>query len=110
MEGVMMNNSASSGAADMPDAARTASTPAVVASQEPRAAAAEVVLDGEQAVAVVDLTRSGPMLRWANTAFQRITGYTARQGRARGDVISPGYRSVVLAEIAEHAIDGASFP
>ena len=95
-----MNNFAPSGATET----------AAVTAGNLAAAAAEVVLDGERAVAVVDLAGSGPVLRWANTAFQRITGYTAREGRARGDLISPGYRSVVLAEIAEHAIDGASFP
>lgn len=102
-----MNNFAPSGAAET---AGVTEGPLAAAPEDPRAAAAEVVLDGERAVAVVDLGESGPVLRWANTAFQRITGFTAREGRARGDLISPGYRSVVLAEIAEHAIDGASFP
>ena len=102
-----MNNFAPSGGHET---AGVTGGPQAAARDDPRAAAAEVVLDGERAVAVVDLAESGPVLRWANTAFQRITGFTAREGRARGDVISPGYRSVVFAEIAEHAIDGASFP
>lgn len=102
-----MNNFAPS---DTTETAGVTEGPVADPREDPRAAAAEVVLDGERAVAVVDLAGSGPVLRWANTAFQRITGYTAREGRARGDLISPGYRSVVLAEIAEHAIDGASFP
>ena len=114
-----MNNSASSdaaepswGAEEPPTTALRPSTggASTSAGEAARSAAAEVVLDGERAVAVVDLAPSGPVLRWANAAFQRITGYTARQGRARGELISPGYRSVVLAEIAEHAVDGASFP
>ena len=127
-----MNNSASSGAGetrgDAPAAAQSAHPggtgprgagmlPEAVAESSPgpgtetsRDAAAEVVLDGERAVAVVDLAESGPVLQWANAAFRRVTGYTARAGRARGELISPGYRSVVLAEIAEHAIDGVSFP
>lgn len=102
-----MDNFAPPGAAETD---RTSGGSSTGAEQDPRAVAADVVLDGERAVAVVDLAEPGPVLRWANTAFQRITGYTAREGRARGELISPGYRSVVLAEIAEHAIDGASFP
>lgn len=113
-----MNNSASSDASDTLAGAPGGGHQDRAAGEEPggggaaaaRDAAAEVVLDGERAVAVVDLAASGPVLRWANTAFQRITGFTAREGRARGELISPGYRSVVLAEIAEHAIDGADFP
>lgn len=80
------------------------------ADQDPKDAAAQVVLETERAVAVVDLVAGGPVLRWVNTAFERITGLTARAARARGNIISPGYRSVVLAEIAEHAVDGESFP
>ena len=80
------------------------------AKEDPKDAAAQVVLESERAVAVVDLGPHGPVLRWVNSAFERITGLTAREGRARGEVISPGYRSVVLAEIAEHAVDGVRFP
>ncbi|WP_168211900.1 SpoIIE family protein phosphatase [Ruania zhangjianzhongii] len=101
-----MNNFARSGETESDGAL---DGPRTAVREDARAAAAEVVLDGERAVAVVDLAGSGLVLRWANTAFQQITGYTAREGRARGELISPGYRSVVLAEIAEHAIDGASF-
>src|SRR5699024_3696662 len=68
---------------------------------DPQADAAEVLLASERAVAVLDLTPTGPALRWANAAFERITGHTMREAREHGKLISPGYRSVVLAEIAE---------
>jgi len=76
---------------------------------DPQADAAEVLLAGERAVAVMDLTSRGPALRWANAAFERITGHTSRSIREHEQMISPGYRSVVLAEIAEHALDGEDF-
>lgn len=71
--------------------------------------ASQVLLAGDRAVAVVDLVATGPVLRWANPAFDRITGYAAERGRVRSRLLSPGYRSVVLAQIAEHALDGDDF-
>src|SRR5690625_7378876 len=64
------------------------------AKEDPKDAAAQVVLESERAVAVVDLGPHGPVLRWVNSAFERITGLTDRGGRARGEVISTGYREV----------------
>src|SRR5699024_3409482 len=78
-------------------------------SPDPRSDAAEVLLAGERAVAVVDLMSAGPVLRWANPAFERVTGHTLDSAHTHEGLISPGYRGVVLAEIAEHARDGEDF-
>src|SRR5699024_3570481 len=80
------------------------------AKEDPKDAAAQGVLESERAVAVVDLGPHGPVLRWVNSAFERITGLTAREGRARREGVSAGCRSVVLAEFAERAVDGVRFP
>ncbi|WP_277050711.1 ATP-binding SpoIIE family protein phosphatase [Ruania albidiflava] len=109
-----MHNSVARNAAqtalDASPAATHADTRHPAAHEDPKDAAAQVVLESERAVAVVDLGRDGPVLRWVNSAFERITGVTTPEVRGCVDVFSPGYRSVVLAEIAEHAIDGATFP
>ncbi|CAM3678623.1 SpoIIE family protein phosphatase [Occultella aeris] len=73
-------------------------------------AASEVVLDGDLVVVVIGVTANGPELTWANAAFERVSGYTVAAAQARdGNILSPGYRSVVLAQLAEHAIDRESF-
>ncbi|WP_165962661.1 ATP-binding SpoIIE family protein phosphatase [Occultella glacieicola] len=76
-----------------------------------RAVAAETVLNGDHAVVVIGVTSNGPELTWMNPAFERASGYSLAEAKARdGDILSPGYRSVVLARLAEHAMDREPFP
>lgn len=79
------------------------------AAPDPRTEAAEVLLDGERAVVVVDLDSGEPALQWTNTAFEQLLGYTAVPEHPCSSPLSSGYRSVVLAQLAEHALDGEDF-
>ncbi|SEE63656.1 SpoIIE family protein phosphatase [Ruania alba] len=75
---------------------------------DPRELAAHVMLEGQAAVAVVDLGPETTVLQWVNRAFQRVTGYTLPEARGR-DLIAPGLGSVVHARLQEHVDDDAPF-